>query len=112
VYHDRERPENLTIRMVRGTPPHVAELPARSPLVELEPETVADLVSSRCISCHTLERVYRYKGTDWDRVVGRMAAYGTRMTGEEAAKMAEFLASGELQRNTSFDPNDGLGVSP
>jgi hypothetical protein len=41
-----------------------------------------------------------------------MAAYGTRMTGEEAAKMAEFLASGDLQRNTSFDPNDGVLSAP
>lgn len=112
VYHDRERPENLKIRMVRGTPPHVAELPKRSPLVELQPETAADLVSSRCISCHTLERVYRYKGSDWNRVVGRMGAYGTRMTGEEAAKIVEFLESGELQKNTSFDPNVGLPSSP
>jgi hypothetical protein len=111
VYHDRERPERLKINMVRGTPPHVAELPERSPLVELEPETAADLVSSRCISCHTLERVYRYKGTDWDRVVGRMEAYGTRMTGEEAAKIVEFLEGGELQENTSFDPNVGLSAS-
>jgi bd-type cytochrome oxidase subunit I len=112
VYHPAERPESIDIRMVRGTPPHVAELPERSPLVELPPETAADLVSSRCISCHTLERVYRYKGTDWGRVVGRMEAYGTRMTGEESARIVEFLEGGELQRNTSFDPNDGLGLSP
>jgi len=107
VYHPAERPENIEMRMVRGTPPHVAELPKRPPLIDLKPETVADLVSARCISCHTLERIYRYKGTDWDRVVGRMAAYGTRLTSEEAAKIAEYLASGELQKNTSLDVTEG-----
>jgi len=96
------------MRMVRGTAPHVAELPERSPLVELPPETAADLVSARCISCHTLERIYRYKGTDWDRVVGRMKAYGTRLTGAEAAEIADYLAGGELQRNTSIDVNEAL----
>jgi cytochrome bd-type quinol oxidase subunit 1 len=104
VYHPAERPENVQMRMFRGTPPHVAELPERTPRLELPPETAADLVSSRCISCHTLERVYRYKGSDWDRVVGRMKAYGTRVTGEEVDKIVEYLESGEVQRNTSFEP--------
>ncbi|UCD50048.1 MAG: cytochrome c, partial [Phycisphaerales bacterium] len=108
VYHPAERPENIEMRMVRGTAPHVAGLPERSPLVELPPETAADLVSARCISCHTLERIYRYKGTDWDRVVGRMKAYGTRLNGEEAAEIADYLESGELQRNTSIDVNEAM----
>ncbi len=107
IYYPAERPENLKIRMVRGTPSYVAELPQRTPLVRLSPETTAaDLVSSYCISCHTLERVYRYKGSDWDRVVGRMNAYDPRLTGEEMSKIVEYLESGELQRNTSFDPNE------
>lgn len=107
VYNPAERPQSIKMRMVRGTPPFVAELPRETPLLELKPETVADLVSSRCISCHTLERIYRYKGTDWDRVVGRMKAYGTRLTNEEAVKIAEYLESGELQKNTSLDVSEG-----
>jgi len=107
VYHPAERPESIDMRMVRGEPPHAAEVPGRSPLLEIGPETAADLVSSRCISCHTLERIYSYKGTDWDRVVGRMEAYGTRMTNEEAGEIVEYLEGGELQRNTSIDVNDG-----
>jgi hypothetical protein len=90
--------------MYRGTPPHVAELPDRTPRLELPPETPADLVSSRCISCHTLERVFRYKGSDWDRVVGRMRAYGARLTQEEAAKVVDYLESGTLQEQSSFEP--------
>jgi hypothetical protein len=112
VYHPAERPENVKMREFRGTPPHVAELPERTPRLELPPETPADLVSSRCISCHTLERVHRYKGTDWDRVVGRMKAYGTRMTGEEAAEMIKYLEGGELQRNTSFQPREESPTGP
>jgi hypothetical protein len=34
-----------------------------------------------------------------------MKAYGTRLTGEEAAEIVDYIKSGELQKNTSFDPN-------
>ncbi len=106
IYHPAERPSNIEMRQVRGTPPHVAELPARTLRRKLKPETALDLITSRCISCHTLERIYRYKGSDWDRVVGRMKAYGGRYTDEEAAAMVEVLKSGELQNNTSLDMGD------
>jgi mono/diheme cytochrome c family protein len=56
------------------------------------------LVSSRCISCHTLERVYRYNGSDWDRVVGRMKAYGTRLTESDYAKIVAYLEGHEDQK--------------
>lgn len=77
--------------MVRERPAYVDGLPGR--LVRPDPDrwTAADIVSYRCISCHTLERVRRYQGDDWERVVGRMHAYGMRITPEEMRRVAEYL---------------------
>ena len=104
IYVPEERAENIKMRMVRGTPPHAAELPARPDRPVLKPETVADLVSERCISCHTLERVHRYRRSDWDRVVGRMRAYGTRLTDEEMQKIVTYLGSDEAQEGSPQTP--------
>jgi len=91
VYVAPERPELMTIQMVRDRPAYVDKLPGR--LLRPDPDrwTAADLVSYRCISCHTLERVHRYQGDDWDRVVGRMKAYGMRMTPEEMSRVVAYL---------------------
>lgn len=97
IYLPQERAESVKMRMVRGTPPYAADLPARPDRPELKPETAADLVSYRCISCHTLERVHRYKHADWDRVVGRMRAYGMRLTDQEMQKIITYLSGKEAQ---------------
>jgi len=104
VYRPEEQAKNIDIRMVRGKPAYADELPARPNRPELKPETAADLVSYRCISCHTLERIHVYKGTDWDRVVGRMKAYGMRLTDEETQKIIAYLAGEGEQDDSSPQP--------
>jgi hypothetical protein len=95
LYHPNERPELMTIQMVRDRPDYVDELPGH--LFRPDPDrwTAADLVSYRCISCHTLERVHRYQADDWERVVGRMRAYGMRMTQEEMRRVIDYLKGDE-----------------
>jgi len=100
IYRPEEQAKGLTIRMVRGKPAYADELPARPDRPGIKAETPADLVSYRCISCHTLERIHRYRGTDWDRVVGRMQAYGMRLTDEEMQKIIAHLSD----ENGSGDP--------
>jgi cytochrome bd-type quinol oxidase subunit 1 len=104
IYRPEERAQNVDIRMVRGKPPYADELPARPDRPGLKPETAADLVSYRCISCHTLERVHFYSGSDWDRVVGRMRAYGMRITDEEMQKIITYLAGDGEQGDTVPTP--------
>jgi len=110
IYHEAERPEQLRIDMVRGEQPYMDQVvrPRRLEMPDVEP-TGANLLSQRCISCHTLERVHRYKGTDWQRVVGRMRAYGTRMTEGQAAGIIAYLETGEAQRNSSTPRRDSDG---
>lgn len=97
IYHEAERPEQLGIQMVLERPAYVDELPPQRERPPVDRMTGADLVSSRCISCHTLERLHVYRHSDWDRVVGRMKAYGTRLTPEETSKVIEYLQSNEGQ---------------
>jgi len=104
IYLPQERAESVKMRMVRGTPPYAADLPARPDRPELKPETAADMVSYRCISCHTLERVHLYKHSDWDRVVGRMRAYGMRLTDEEMQKIITYLGGEEAQEPPKGKP--------
>jgi len=104
IYLPEERAENIKMRMVRGTPPYAANLPARPGQPEFKPETAEDLVSYRCISCHTLERIHLYKHTDWDRVVGRMRAYGMRLTDEEMQKIVTYLSSEKAQESPPEKP--------
>ncbi len=104
IYRPEERAANIDIRMVRGRPPYADELPARPERPGLKPETTTDLVSDRCISCHTLERVHFYSGSDWDRVVGRMRAYGMRATGEEMQKIITYLAGNGEQDDSVPTP--------
>jgi hypothetical protein len=105
VYHPEERAEHLNIRMVKERPAYVDEMPSRVTRPKLRVETAADLVSYRCISCHTLERVHRYEGSDWYRVVGRMRAYGMRVTDEEMQKIVNHLS----ERNPSGQPSRQQG---
>ena len=104
IYRPEERAANIDIRMVRGRPAYADELPARPDRPGLKPETAADLVSYRCISCHTLERVHFYHGSDWDRVVGRMRAYGMRATDEEMQKIITYLAGNGEQGDSVPTP--------
>jgi hypothetical protein len=99
VYHPNERPELLTIQMVRDRPAYVDELPGRLEQPAVDRWTGADILSYRCISCHTLERVHRYQGQDWERVVGRMRAYGMRMTHEEMRRVIDHLEGREEDRD-------------
>lgn len=101
MYHPKERAESVKMRMVLETPPYVAELPSRRKPLEPERQTGEELVSYRCISCHTLERLHRYKRSDWELVVGRMRAYGMRLTEEQTQKIITYLAGNETQRNSS-----------
>ena len=106
IYHPEERADSLRIHMVRDEPEYVAELPRRPERLGLEEETPADLFSSRCIPCHTLERVYEYKGSDWERVVGRMRAYGMKITDEETQEIVDYCEKGMPERGTQ-DINPG-----
>jgi hypothetical protein len=103
VYRPEERAESVSMRMVRGDPPYIDELIRRPVRPEIKVETVADLVSSRCISCHTLERVNLYKRSDWNRVVGRMRAYGLRITDEESQRIVDYLKSSSLEQGPLKD---------
>ena len=98
VYHPNERPENVDLRMVLESPSYVDSLLKQREPVDTDRQTGADLVSTRCISCHTLERVHIYKKSDWDRVVGRMRAYGTRLTEAESQKIVDYLEGREDQK--------------
>ena len=91
IYRPEERADSLSIRMVRDKPAYVSELPGRVERPGLKDETVADIVSSKCIACHTLERVHRYRGSDWDRVVGRMRAYGLQLSEEQTQRTIDYL---------------------
>ncbi|MBN1362194.1 MAG: cytochrome ubiquinol oxidase subunit I [Sedimentisphaerales bacterium] len=95
VYYGPERPGEVDIRMVLEKPAYMDELSPQRARVPDEGMTGADLVSARCISCHTLERIHVYKHSDWDRVVGRMRAYGTRLTEDEAQKIVDYLEGGQ-----------------
>ncbi|MBW8038560.1 MAG: hypothetical protein FVQ85_01010 [Planctomycetes bacterium] len=106
VYHPKERPESVKMRMVIETPSYVDELPSRRKPLEPERQTGEDLVSSLCISCHTLERLHRYKGSDWDRVVGRMRAYGRRLTEKQTHKIITYLAESKAHKNSSNSQAD------
>jgi mono/diheme cytochrome c family protein len=86
--------------MVIETPSYVDELPSRRKPLEPELQTGEDLVSSRCISCHTLERLHRYKRSDWDRVVGRMRAYGLRLSEKQTRKIVTYLSGRKVQGNS------------
>jgi cytochrome bd-type quinol oxidase subunit 1 len=104
IYRPEERASGVDIRMVRGKPDYADELPARPDRPGIKAETPADLVSYRCISCHTLERIHVYKGTDWDRVVGRMRAYGMRLTSEEMQKIITHLSGEDGQDDPDPTP--------
>ncbi len=71
-------------------PPEYAEEMTRQP-----PAEAPSLISQKCIQCHTLERVHRYEGDDWDILVERMRAYGLKLNHEEARKIADHLAAGK-----------------
>ena len=91
INRPEERQASITFNIVRGEPNYVDELSQRPVRPDIESETAADLVSSKCISCHTLERIHVYKDSDWDRVIGRMRAYGTNLTDEEAQEIIKYL---------------------
>jgi hypothetical protein len=109
IYRPEERAESVTMRMVRGQPSYADELPVRPDRPDLKPETVEDLVSYRCITCHTLERVQRYRRSDWDRIVGRMRAYGTRLSDKESREIITYFESDDWKRQIKgqTDESDG-----
>jgi mono/diheme cytochrome c family protein len=92
--------------MVLERPAYVDDLAGRRLEPDTDRVTAADLVSWRCISCHTLERVHRYKDSDWDRVVGRMRAYGTRMTDAEAQTVIDYLQGTTTDLSQTETAND------
>lgn len=108
VYRPEERAKNLNIRMVRGDPAYADEIAPRADRPVIKPETAADLVSYRCVSCHTLVRVHRYPRFDWDRVVGRMQAYGLRVTAEEMQEIVDYLAGESMRKESLKRQEDGM----
>ncbi len=86
IYVPQERQPYL---MVKISPD---EIPAVPPAPE--PAGPLDLIRTRCIDCHTLERVKNYRGDDWERVVQLMRIYGTKLTDEEAETIVEYLKAG------------------
>ena len=95
VYAPRERAGGVEMNMVLERPAYVDAMPRRGEWVTPSEGTPADLISQRCITCHTLERMRRYAHQDWDRVVGRMRAYGTRLSDEEAETVTRHLREGK-----------------
>ncbi|HDY64601.1 MAG TPA: hypothetical protein ENH84_00005 [Phycisphaerae bacterium] len=93
IYHPKERQEGMDIRMVKEIPDYVTTPPARLELPEVP--SAADLISERCIGCHTLERVRKHKQRDWNRVVKRMRAYGAKLSNAEAREIVEHLMAGK-----------------
>lgn len=93
VFRPEERQQQGGMRMVLERPEGIPErsgIPHRPGL-----PTVADVISERCVGCHTLYRVQKYKGKHWHRVVKRMQAYGTKISNEEVDKIARHLEAGK-----------------
>ena len=103
IYRPEERAGNVSMGMLRGEPDYIEEVRGRAQQLPIKPETVEDLISSRCISCHTLERTFRPQGSkaNWDRVVGRMHAYGMRLTPEEKQIIVKYLWEKEQAEKTT-----------
>ena len=95
IYRPEERAGNVSMGMLRGEPDYIEEVRGRPQQPPIKPETVEGLISSRCISCHTLERAFRPQGPSWDRVIGRMQAYGMRSTPEERHKIVQYMIETE-----------------
>jgi cytochrome bd-type quinol oxidase subunit 1 len=90
VYAAPERaaaPGPMTMRL---EPPEYARK-----MIRPEPAEPLDLISRKCVQCHTLERVRRYGGRDWRVVVERMRAYGLKLNHEEVGKTVAYLESGQ-----------------
>lgn len=81
---ERQKAGNGNINMVLTMP---AGVPTRwdRPIVG----TIVDLITEKCIGCHTLDRVRKYKGDDWERVMWRMRAYGTELTAEQVRDFSQ-----------------------
>ncbi len=88
VYVPEERQQYLMVDVDPSEIPPPPEVVA--PAI---PEAV--LIRERCSGCHTLERVHHYPLDHWDAIVKEMQAYGLKLTGEEAATIADYLKSGE-----------------
>jgi hypothetical protein len=88
VYVPEERQRYL---MVEVDP---SEIPPPPPEPEPAPEAVR-LIRTKCVGCHTLERVKNYPLENWRLIVEHMRAYGAKLTNEEARRIAEHLRSKE-----------------
>lgn len=106
IYHPEERPENVKIRMVIETPSYAAQMPTKRKPLDTDSFTPEDLLSTACISCHTLLRVNLYSRSDWNRVVGRMRAYGMRLTEQQTQIIIDYLSGAKETEKPSTDNND------
>ncbi|MHC4257490.1 MAG: cytochrome ubiquinol oxidase subunit I [Planctomycetota bacterium] len=107
IYRSEERAGNVSMAMLRGDPDYIEEVRGRPQQLTIQPETPEDLISSRCISCHTLQRAFRPQGSEekWDRVVGRMHAYGTRLTPQEKKIVVQHIWEKEqVEKAIPADP--------
>ncbi len=81
--------------MVIGPPDY--EFPVRPGLAPVASQpsqmTPANLISEKCSSCHTLQRIRNYRLDNWNEVVRRMSRYETKITPKEEQIIAEHLAA-------------------
>jgi cytochrome bd-type quinol oxidase subunit 1 len=99
VYKPEQR---QPILMVDKTPEDLPEEPEAPPSVEPgdepyrtgeEPPDAVALIRTKCIGCHTLQRVKNYPLDRWPLIVRQMRAYGLKLTNEEAETIVEHLQS-------------------
>ncbi len=96
VYREPERQKAGTMEMVLKAPEGIPIRPGlAAPKIhpwQLDP---AGLISERCTSCHSLERMRKYRLSNWGQVMRRMRALGTKMTPEEMQVMQKHLEAGK-----------------
>jgi mono/diheme cytochrome c family protein len=76
-----------------ATPPGAAQ--EKTAAVSLPSGPGKELVESRCIACHDLERIATAKRTkdDWDRIVNNMVTRGATATPDEVRTILSYLAA-------------------
>ncbi len=97
VYVPPERQKAGTMKMVHAPDYEVPVRPGTEPpKVHPWELTPAELISRRCIGCHSLQRVRNYKLDNWGEVVYRMRQRRPRILNqEEMKKVIEHLNSGK-----------------
>jgi hypothetical protein len=99
VYKPEQR---QPILMVDKTPEDLPKEPEPPPSLEPgveeyrkgeQPPDAMALLRTKCIGCHTLQRVKNWDRDRWPLIVRQMRAYGLKLTNEEAEIIVEHLQS-------------------